>query len=64
METFNNIIGSCKNPYSKERISGGSTGGDACLVKLGLVNAAIGNDVGGSIRIPSLCCGVVGFKPT
>lgn len=64
METFNNYLGSCKNPYSKDWISGGSSGGDACLVRLGLVNAAICTDVAGSIRVPSFCCGVVGFKPT
>ena len=64
METFNNILGSCLNPYNPDWIVGGSSGGDACLVKLGLVNAAIGNDVAGSLWIPSLCCGIVGFKPT
>ncbi len=58
------MLGPCQNPYASDRIAGGSSGGDACLVRLGLVNAAIATDVAGSIRIPSLCCGVVGFKPT
>lgn len=64
METFNNILGSCNNPYNSERTSGGSSGGEATLVKLGLVNSSLSTDVAGSLRIPSLCCGVVGFKPT
>lgn len=64
MESYNNIFGSVLNPYNLDRISGGSSGGDACLVKLGLVNAAIGSDVAGSLRLPALCCGVIGFKPT
>jgi Asp-tRNA(Asn)/Glu-tRNA(Gln) amidotransferase A subunit family amidase len=64
METYNNLLSSCQNPYNVERTSGGSSGGEATLVKLGLVNASICSDVGGSIRTPSLCCGLVGFKPT
>lgn len=64
MESYNNIYGSVKNPYDPERISGGSSGGEACLVKLGLVNAAIGSDVAGSLRLPALCCGIYSFKPT
>lgn len=64
MESFNNIFGPVRNPYNLDRIAGGSSGGDACLVKLGLVNAAIGSDTAGSIRLPALCCGIVGFKPT
>lgn len=58
------MLGSCANPYNSEWTSGGSSGGEACLVKLGLVNASIGSDVAGSIWIPSLCCGIVGFKAT
>lgn len=64
MESYNNVYGAVRNPYNKERIAGGSSGGDACLVKLGLVNAGIGSDVAGSLRLPALACGVVGFKPT
>lgn len=64
MESFNNIFGETKNPYDPSRISGGSSGGEACLVRLGLVNIAIGSDVAGSLRLPALCCGVSAFKPT
>ena len=64
MESFNHVFGATKNPYDPERISGGSSGGEACLIKLGLVNCAIGSDVAGSLRIPALCCGISAFKPT
>ena len=64
MESYNHIFGPTKNPYNEERISGGSSGGEACLIKLGLVNCAIGSDVAGSLRIPALCCGISSFKPT
>ena len=64
MESFNYIFGPTKNPYDPERISGGSSGGEACLIKLGLVNSAIGSDVAGSLRLPALCCGISAFKPT
>lgn len=64
METENNIFGCLVNPYNKSRISGGSTGGDSVLIALGAVNACIGTDQGGSLRIPALFCGICSFKPT
>src|SRR5690349_4115828 len=56
--------GAVRNPWKPERIAGGSSGGSAAAVAAGLCVAAIGSDTGGSIRIPSALCGVVGFKPT
>lgn len=56
--------GPVRNPWKTDRISGGSSGGSAVAVAAGLCTAAIGSDTGGSIRIPSGLCGVVGFKPT
>ena len=56
--------GPVRNPWNAERIAGGSSGGSAVAVAAGLCAAAIGSDTGGSIRIPSALCGVVGFKPT
>jgi aspartyl-tRNA(Asn)/glutamyl-tRNA(Gln) amidotransferase subunit A len=56
--------GPVRNPWKTDRISGGSSGGSAVAVAAGLCAAAIGSDTGGSIRIPSGLCGVVGLKPT
>lgn len=64
MESTNEIYGTCQNPWNQERVAGGSSGGDAVNIALGLVNAAIGSDIGGSIRIPALFCGIYGLKPT
>jgi Asp-tRNA(Asn)/Glu-tRNA(Gln) amidotransferase A subunit family amidase len=56
--------GPIRNPWDPGRIAGGSSGGSAVAVAGGAVDAAIGTDAGGSIRIPSACCGIVGLKPT
>ncbi|MDR4492219.1 MAG: amidase [Candidatus Nitrosocosmicus sp.] len=59
----NSVFGDSKNPYDPSRISGGSSGGSAVAVSTGMVAFAIGTDTGGSVRVPSALCGVVGFKP-
>jgi aspartyl-tRNA(Asn)/glutamyl-tRNA(Gln) amidotransferase subunit A len=56
--------GTVPNPLVPGRIAGGSSGGCAAALALGLASAGLGTDSGGSIRIPAACCGVVGFKPT
>jgi aspartyl-tRNA(Asn)/glutamyl-tRNA(Gln) amidotransferase subunit A len=58
----NDHYGWVPNPTAPGRVSGGSSGGSAAALAAGLVDAALGSDSGGSIRIPAACCGVVGFK--
>lgn len=52
------------HPWDPDLTVGGSSGGSAAALAAGLCLGAIGTDTGGSIRIPSACCGTVGLKPT
>ncbi len=62
--SVNLLMGTSRNPWAPDRLSGGSSGGSAVALAAQLVPLALGSDTGGSIRVPSAFCGTVGLKPT
>ena len=62
--TTNAIFPATNNPWRAGTTPGGSSGGSAVAVAAGMATVAIGTDMGGSIRIPASCCGVVGLRPS
>jgi aspartyl-tRNA(Asn)/glutamyl-tRNA(Gln) amidotransferase subunit A len=58
------VQGAARNPWRTSQMTGGSSAGSAAAVAAGMVPVALGTDTGGSVRVPSALCGLVGFKPT
>ena len=63
-QTYNDLYGVTNNPWDTARGVGGSSGGSAAAVAVGLTGLDIGSDIGGSVRNPAHFCGVFGLKPT
>ncbi len=64
IQSFNEIFGTTVNPWNKDRVPGGSSGGAAVAVAAGLTSFEIGTDIGGSVRFPAAFNGVFGHKPS
>ena len=62
--TTNTLFPPTQNPWRHGITPGGSSGGSAAAVAAGMCTFAMGGDMGGSIRIPASCCGVVGLRAT
>jgi fatty acid amide hydrolase len=63
-ESDNPLYGRTNNPWDLERSCGGSSGGEAALIAAGASPVGLGNDIGGSLRIPAAFCGIAAIRPT
>jgi fatty acid amide hydrolase len=63
-ECDNPVYGGTNNPWDVQRTPGGSSGGEAALIASGGVPLGLGSDLGGSLRVPALFCGIQALKPT
>ncbi|MFF0742812.1 amidase [Streptomyces sp. NPDC004111] len=64
MHTRSELYGDTVNPWDAGLTPGGSSGGDAVAVATGMAALGLGNDSGGSVRVPAQFCGVAALKPT
>jgi len=63
-ETDNPLYGRTNNPWNLERSCGGSSGGEAAVIAAGASPLGLGNDIGGSLRVPAAFCGISSIRPT
>ncbi len=63
-ETDNPLYGRTNNPWDSERSCGGSSGGEAAVIAAGGSPLGLGNDIGGSLRVPAAFCGIASIRPT
>ena len=63
-QSANPIFGRTNNPWDLTRTPGGSSGGSAAAIAAGLSALEVGSDIGGSIRVPAVFCGVYGHRPS
>lgn len=64
LDTDNLLRGRTRNPWDHTRTPGGSSGGEGAAIASRMSPLGLGNDIGGSLRNPAFCCGVVGLRPT
>ncbi|OAX80492.1 hypothetical protein ACJ72_05170 [Emergomyces africanus] len=64
LDSVNNLFGRTLNPLNRKLTPGGSSGGEGVLVAMRGSMIGLGTDIGGSIRIPAMCLGIYGFKPS
>jgi Asp-tRNA(Asn)/Glu-tRNA(Gln) amidotransferase A subunit family amidase len=64
IESHNRVYGRTNNPFDPTRVAGGSSGGEGAAVGSGGSPFGLASDIGGSIRIPAMFCGVFGHKPS
>ncbi|MFG2916753.1 amidase [Kitasatospora sp. NPDC048298] len=64
MHTRSELYGDTRNPWDASRTPGGSSGGDGVAVAAGMAPLGLGNDSGGSVRVPASFCGVAALQPT
>lgn len=62
--TESSLHGVTHNPWHPNRTTGGSSGGEGSALASGMSPLGFGNDIGGSLRNPATCCGIVAIKPT
>jgi Asp-tRNA(Asn)/Glu-tRNA(Gln) amidotransferase A subunit family amidase len=64
LDSCNHLFGRTLNPLNRQLSAGGSSGGEGVLLSMRGSMIGFGTDVGGSIRIPAMCNGIYGFKPS